>query len=136
MKRIRPAARMRRACIQRPPMCSGVRSGAGSRSSVAGRPFPLVTLEEAPALNGLGAESSQAPRPLYPSPGRGACEDFSGRNRQGPAQRGHEPTRMAPALSFLTLAPAIGGEHAVESIVAEREAMRASLSRALAGSTR
>jgi hypothetical protein len=35
-------------------MTPAVGPGLGSCSSVAGRPFPLATLEEAPALNGLG----------------------------------------------------------------------------------
>jgi hypothetical protein len=51
-----------------------------------------------------------------------------GRARQLPS--------IAGVLSYLALAPAIGAERAVEAIVAEREAMRASPSRPLVASAR
>jgi AcrR family transcriptional regulator len=50
--------------------------------------------------------------------------------------RAHQLPSIAGVLSYLALAPAIGAEQAVDAIVAEREAMRASPSRPLAASAR
>jgi hypothetical protein len=89
------------------------------------RQSPLAEgLEEAPALNGLACRVFASAVAICPSPGRGAREGFSERHPQGPARRGHELVRIAPTLSYLALAPAIGGQQAVEAIVAEHEAMR------------
>jgi hypothetical protein len=50
--------------------------------------------------------------------------------------RAHQLPRITEVLSYLALAPAIGGEQAVDAIVAEHEAMRDSPSPTLAASAR